>query len=91
MVPPRAHATKENRVKGWGQEYSLVLRYADAITLDICVGDEISGVLRDVGMNEREMVELTAVVAAYNCVCRVLVALDVGGKKGKGEGLSEVN
>ena len=30
--------------------------------------------------NEREVVEITATVAAYNCVSRFLVALNVGEK-----------
>lgn len=35
------------------------------------------------GLSHREIVELTAAVAAYNCVSRFLVALDVGENNGK--------
>ncbi|KAF3057948.1 hypothetical protein GL218_05315 [Daldinia childiae] len=35
-------------------------------------------------LSEREVVEVTATVAAYNCVSRFLVALDVGEKNGTG-------
>jgi len=33
--------------------------------------------------SEQEVVEITATVAAYNCVSRFLVALDVGESNGK--------
>ena len=54
-----------------------VLAYADAMTVGIKVRDDIFGLLR-VFFSEREVVEITATVAAYNCVSRFLVALDVG-------------
>lgn len=59
-----------------------MLRYADAMTRDVSVDqrlfDEVKGLF-----DEREVVELTAVVAAYNTVSRFLVALDVGEQNGK--------
>lgn len=54
-----------------------VLRYTDAMTKTVAVSDEVFRGVRDV-FNEREVVEITATVAAYNCVSRFLVALDVG-------------
>lgn len=57
----------------------VVLRYADAMTNNVKVGDELFGELSSVaGFTEKEIVELTATVATYNCVSRFLVALDVG-------------
>ena len=54
-----------------------MLAYTDAMTLDVRVPDEVFAALKDL-FSEREVVEITATVAAYNCVSRFLVALDVG-------------
>ena len=54
-----------------------MLSYTDAMTLDISVPDVVFIKLRE-HFSEREIVEITATVAAYNCVSRFLVALDVG-------------
>lgn len=54
-----------------------VLGYTDAMTLDIKVHDEVFQKLNEVGFTEREVVEITATVAAYNCVCRFITALDI--------------
>lgn len=54
-----------------------VLRYADAMTGDITVPDELFAEIRR-SFSEQEVVELTATVACYNMVSRFLVALDVG-------------
>ncbi|EHK18827.1 uncharacterized protein TRIVIDRAFT_121115, partial [Trichoderma virens Gv29-8] len=55
-----------------------VLRYADAITRNIAIEDEIFAELQNSGLSSREIVELTVAVAAYNGVSRFLFALDVG-------------
>ncbi|KAF4292142.1 hypothetical protein CNMCM8686_007889 [Aspergillus fumigatus] len=60
-----------------------VVRYTDEMTLRVRVEEETFEDLRRVGLNEREIVELTTGVAAYNCVSRVLVALDVGENNGR--------
>ncbi|KAJ6000658.1 4-carboxymuconolactone decarboxylase family protein [Penicillium waksmanii] len=60
-------------------EQRALLRYTDAMTKTVTVPEEVFGELRDC-FNEREVVEITATVAAYNCVSRFLVALDVGEK-----------
>ncbi|RAL13236.1 carboxymuconolactone decarboxylase family protein [Aspergillus homomorphus CBS 101889] len=62
-----------------------VVRYADEMTLRVRVRDETFAALRSeaVGFSEREVVELTAGIAGYNCVSRVLVALDVGENNGR--------
>ncbi|RMZ71392.1 Carboxymuconolactone decarboxylase [Pyrenophora seminiperda CCB06] len=67
-----------------GPLLSAVLAYTDAMTLDVQVPDEVFAALKEL-FSEREVVEITATVAAYNCVSRVLVALDVGEKNGGGE------
>lgn len=57
--------------------HAAVLSYTDAMTLDVQVSDEVFAKLKE-WFSEREIVEITTTVAAYNCVSRVLVALDVG-------------
>lgn len=60
----------------------VVLRYADAMTRDISVDQRLFDEVRGV-FSEREVVEITATVAAYNTVSRFLVALDVGEQNDK--------
>ena len=61
-----------------------VLQYTDAMTKDVKVSDGTFHALKDVGLNDKEIVELTVTVASYNMVSRFLVALDVGEKNNKG-------
>jgi len=61
-----------------------VLRFADAMTRHVKVDDETFHALKDVGMNDKEIVELTATVASYNMVSRFLVCLNVGEANEKG-------
>ncbi|KAG9243907.1 AhpD-like protein [Calycina marina] len=58
-----------------------VIRYADAMTANVAVDEEVFGGLKRL-FSEQEVVEITATVAAYNCVSRFLVALDVGERNG---------
>lgn len=60
-------------------EQRAVLKYTDAMTKTVTVPDEVFQELKAC-FNEQEVVEITATVAAYNCVSRFLVALDVGEK-----------
>ena len=53
-----------------------VLAYADAMTLQVQVPKELFGALR-AHFDDREVVELTATVAAYNMVSRLLEALQI--------------
>ncbi|KAL2215111.1 putative 4-carboxymuconolactone decarboxylase [Thermoascus aurantiacus ATCC 26904] len=62
---------------------AAVLAYTDQMTKNVNVDEEVFNRLKSVaGLNDREVVELTAAVAAYNCVSRFLVALDVGENNG---------
>ncbi|WP_046726904.1 carboxymuconolactone decarboxylase family protein [Streptomyces humi] len=54
-----------------------VVAYADAMTREVRVPDELFDALR-ADFDETELVELTATVAVYNMVSRFLVALEVG-------------
>ncbi|KAI9376723.1 AhpD-like protein [Aspergillus egyptiacus] len=55
-----------------------IVRYADEMTQTVKVRDETFAGLQAGGFSDREVVELTTGIACYNCVSRVLVALDVG-------------
>lgn len=65
------------RPGGLSERQCSVLAYADAMTIGIKVPDGVFQRLK-VNFNEQEIVEITGTVAAYNCVSRFLVALDVG-------------
>ncbi|KAF4553503.1 Hypothetical protein D9617_7g032310 [Elsinoe fawcettii] len=60
-----------------------VIAFTDQSTRGVQVDDGIWEVLRG-QFEDRELVELTATVAAYNCVSRFLGALDVGERNGGG-------
>ncbi|KAI1390076.1 AhpD-like protein [Hypoxylon trugodes] len=68
---------------GLGEKEWAVLRYTDEMTRNVHVPDDVFGALERV-FGEREVVEVTATVASYNCVSRFLVALDVGERNGTG-------
>jgi alkylhydroperoxidase family enzyme len=63
-------------------EERAVLEYTDQMTVGVQVDDGVSERLREV-LGDTKTVELTATVAAYNCVSRFLVALDVGECNGR--------
>ncbi|KAJ5625863.1 4-carboxymuconolactone decarboxylase family protein [Penicillium lagena] len=69
----------EKKTTVFSAEERAVLKYTDAMTKTVSVPDEVFQGLKGC-FNEREVVEITATVAAYNCVSRFLVALDVGEK-----------
>ena len=61
------------------------------MTLDVRVPDSIFTEVKQ-HFSEKQIVELTATIASYNCVSRFLVALDVGERNaqgGPGEGGKE--
>jgi hypothetical protein len=60
-----------------GEKLAAVLAYTDAMTLDVQVLEDVFARLKE-QFSEKEVVEITATIAAYNCVSRFLVALDVG-------------
>ncbi|KAL4885832.1 AhpD-like protein [Aspergillus karnatakaensis] len=59
-------------------QQKAIVRYADEMTQTVKVQDETFAQLQKEGFSDREIVELTTGIACYNCVSRVLVALDVG-------------
>ncbi|KAK4237462.1 AhpD-like protein [Achaetomium macrosporum] len=76
-------ADKERPPEGLTEKQWVVLCYADEMTRNVQVRNETFARLREL-FAEREVVEITATVACYNCVSRFLVALDVGEKNGLG-------
>lgn len=59
------------------EKHRAVLEYTDAMTLEVVVREPKFDRVKKL-FTEREVVELTATVAAYNTVSRFLVALDIG-------------
>jgi alkylhydroperoxidase family enzyme len=53
-----------------------VLAYTDSMTRDVHVPDDVFARVRE-HLSERDVVELTATIAAYNCVSRFLEALRI--------------
>jgi alkylhydroperoxidase family enzyme len=66
-----------SKVPGLEDQERAILAYADAMTLDVRVSESVFQQLKEF-FSEREVVEITAAIGAYNCVSRFLVALDVG-------------
>jgi alkylhydroperoxidase family enzyme len=73
----------EGGMAGLSDEQMAVMRYADAMTIGGGVGGEVVERVRRF-LGEKGTVELTGCIAGFNCVCRFVVALDVGECNGKG-------
>ena len=69
----RTGAPPEGFPRGWVD----ALAYTELMTTEIVVPDPLFDALRE-SFDERQLVELTATVAAYTMVSRFLVALEVG-------------
>ena len=64
--------------EGLTREQWVVLAYTDQMTRGVEVDHGVAEALKESLGEDKQVVELTAIVAAYNCVSRFLVALDVG-------------
>jgi alkylhydroperoxidase family enzyme len=62
--------------EGLTESDRAVLAYADAMTRQVHVPDDVFARVRK-AFGERELVELTATIAGYNCVSRFLEAVGV--------------
>jgi alkylhydroperoxidase family enzyme len=69
-------------LEGLSEEEKAVLQYTDQMTVGVQVDDGVAQRLKGF-LSDTQVVELTATVAAYNCVSRFLVALDVGECNGR--------
>ncbi|KIY00992.1 uncharacterized protein Z520_03658 [Fonsecaea multimorphosa CBS 102226] len=63
--------------EGLSRTLQLVVRYTDAVTKDVAVSGQLFDEVQ-AAFSTRDVVELTATIAAYNCVSRFLVALNIG-------------
>ncbi|KAF2656442.1 4-carboxymuconolactone decarboxylase-like protein [Lophiostoma macrostomum CBS 122681] len=72
----------EGEVGGLSADMWALLAYTDQMTVGVQVDDAVAERIRKF-LSDKEVVELTATVAAYNCVSRFLVALDVGECNGR--------
>ena len=77
--------TQRDDYGGLNELQRAVLAYTDAMTIGVRVSDDIFAQLKN-RIDDRHVVEITATVAAYNCVSRFLVALDVGEMSEKKQG-----
>ncbi|KAF2087954.1 hypothetical protein K490DRAFT_65234 [Saccharata proteae CBS 121410] len=84
----QAMGTEPQRTGRLEERLLAVMAYTDAMTLDVRVDEATFGRLKE-HFNDREVVEITGTVAAYNCVSRFLVAMDVGEQAGKAGPLGE--
>ncbi|CAG8240665.1 unnamed protein product [Penicillium salamii] len=81
-LPSSCQATEQS-IDAWKSSsltarQQAVLAYTDAMTEAVTVSDDVFQQLLKAELSDRDIVELTATVAGYNCVSRILVALDVG-------------
>lgn len=77
-LPATGKGTVEREgVLGLTDEEYAVLRYTDQMTVGVEVEEAVAEKLKGF-LSDKQVVELTATIAAYNCVSRFLVALDVG-------------
>lgn len=87
----RGSQGREEGLETLSEEERAVLRYTDQMTIGVHVEDGVADQVKGV-LSDTQVVELTATVAAYNCVSRFLVALDVGECNGRGmKGVEELS
>jgi alkylhydroperoxidase family enzyme len=75
----RSHLDNPDRAltdPAFNADEQLAMRYAATMTRDVKVPDALFAEIR-ARFNESEVVELTAAIATYNMVARILVALEV--------------
>jgi alkylhydroperoxidase family enzyme len=67
---------------GLGEKQEAVVAYADALTKNVQVPDKIFNAAKKF-FSDSEMLELTASIAGFNAVTRIVIGLDVGEMNGK--------
>ncbi|KAJ5148759.1 hypothetical protein N7448_000337 [Penicillium atrosanguineum] len=73
----QANFADESFSSALSPELRVVICFTDAMTKAIKVPDEVFENLKSY-FNPQEVLELTTTIAGYNCVSRILVALDIG-------------
>lgn len=82
-TPVTGRGWRRDDLEGLSEDEEAVMRYTDQMTIGVEVEDGVAETVKGV-LGDKQTVELTAIVAAYNCVSRFLVALDVGECNGRG-------
>lgn len=67
---------RDGRAEAFEPAERAVLAYAEAMTREVHVTEAVMDALRP-HVSERDLVELTATIAAYNLVSRFLEALQI--------------
>jgi isovaleryl-CoA dehydrogenase len=73
---------RDGNMEGLKEDEEAVILYTDQMTIGVEVEDGVAEKVKAV-LGDTQVVELTTIVAAYNCVSRLLVALDVGECNGR--------
>ena len=77
VTPQQVEALRDWRKSGvYGEKESALLAYVDAVTQDVAVTDAVFDGMRK-HFSEREILELTVLIGAYNMQTRLLRALDI--------------
>jgi 4-carboxymuconolactone decarboxylase len=81
-VTPREIEALRERVEpgAFGARETALLGYVDAMTRDVTVPEAVFGKMRE-HFSEREIVDVTVLIAAYNMHTRVLKALEIDPEK----------
>ena len=77
LAPQEVGALRDWRKSGaYGEKERALLAYVDAVTQDVAVPDAVFDAMRR-HYGEREILELTVLIGAYNMQTRLLRALDI--------------
>ena len=81
VTPREVEALREWRKSGvYGEKESVLLAYVDAMTQDVAVPNAIFDGMRK-HFSERDILELTVLIGAYNMQTRLLRALEINPEK----------
>jgi AhpD family alkylhydroperoxidase len=81
LAPQEVGALRDWRKSGaYDEKERALLAYVDAVTQDVAVPDAVFGAMRQ-HYGEREILELTVLIGAYNMQTRLLRALDIDVEK----------
>ena len=81
VTPREVEALREWRKSGvYGEKESVLLAYVDAMTQDVAVPNAIFDGMRK-HFSERDILELTVLIGAYNMLTRLLRALEINPEK----------
>lgn len=75
-------AIKGSGAGGFNEKQAVVWKYVDALTGSVQVPDEVFSEVKKF-FSDLEMLELTASIAGFNTVTRIVVGLDVDELNGK--------